>query len=102
MLNRLLFGLVGGATVIAGAFLFGTMKGRDWCEARHERERLETQEQLDRQADETRERTRQLLLQRDFMQTQIESLENEIESIDGVCRADPGGVRRLNERWRQP
>lgn len=102
MLNKYLLGAALVAALLGGAFFFGTAKGREWCEARFERLRQQTQEEIDREADRVTEQTQQLLQERVRLQTRVEGLEDEIERMDNVCRADAGGVRRLNQRWDTP
>lgn len=99
MINRLLLGGAGAVAVIGAAFFFGTLKGREWCEARHERERIETQQQLDEAATEETDSGREVLEVRRALEEQIWELEREIEGLSDSCRLDPDRLRRLNGGW---
>ena len=91
--NKYLLGAAGAA--IVGAFFWGTQVGGNWCEARQERERQKTQEEVDDVGDDDNRAGQDLLVERQIFMTRERMLLDEINRLADSCRVDDDWLRRF-------
>ena len=90
--------LGGAALAFVAVATFAYMKGVEHCDARHERERLKTQEELQQITVETNTATQELIAERESLLEAIEDLENAARENPDTCIPDAGRRSRKTKR----